>query len=174
MSLEPFRISHGWTYAPPDEMYVPRDPSRLWKAMRRFIASHPGGFIVHLGALELEFDLAPDLSTVFDKLPGVLEHLARGTPGGVELNFFEPGTALALELEREGESLKVRPRLGREPGARFDGLAEVEHRVAVRDFLCAWSGLMNAVLDAIASREPGLASDPELVEYRRRVTAVCA
>jgi hypothetical protein len=174
MSTEPFRIDHHWSPEAAGEPEPVRDPSPLWRAMRRFIGTRRGGFTLHVGALPLAFDLAPDLSTIFAELPGVLEHLASGAPGPVELDFFEPGSGLALELERDCDAIRIRPRRGDGIGARFRGLAEDEHRVPAREFLCAWGAFLGAVLDALAADDATLSAGPELGAYRRRIQGVCA
>src|SRR5919109_1278575 len=92
-----FKITYSWEkrsepYGFDEENYI--DWSMLFSCLRRFLALYDGTFLVRINEFDLHFDLEPDLSTIFEELPGVLETLTANTDSPVELHLFEQGTDL--------------------------------------------------------------------------------
>src|SRR4051812_13068698 len=115
-----FRISYRWV--PRQEpSYLPEfvDATPLFICLMRFISLHEGQFELHLGDDTLEFSFGPDLSSVFEELPDVLEALTSSSKYLVELYFFEQGTGLALLMEREGGVIEVKPELRSDASPSF-------------------------------------------------------
>ena len=137
--------------------------------LERFLAIYQGQFVVHINGLDLHFDLRPDLSTVFEELPDVLEALTSDTDSPVELHFFEQGTDLAFWLERHANTISIRFTKGSSVGRRFVDLPEATFFVPANVFLDEWIRVAQAVLDALLALQPDLASDESYQEYRNRL-----
>ena len=137
--------------------------------LERFLAIYAGQFVVSINDLGLHFDFRPDLSTVFEELPDVLEALTSDTDAPVELHFYEQGTDLAFWLERHANIISIRFTKGLSVGRRFVDLPEVTYSVPANVFLDEWIRFAQAVLDALLALQPDLASDESYQEYHNRL-----
>ncbi len=166
----PFAITAWWKPLRPASPFDPSHglagASPLFVALRHFLALYEGEFVVRVGDLHLRFDLRPDLSTVFEDLPGVLTALAADTAAAEELYFFEQGTDVAFLLERKGEVVTIRFRRGLTAGWEFDDLPEGPLAVAAGQFIGEWVLLARRVLQALVALEPGLDGDDSYRRYR--------
>jgi len=167
-----FKITYSWEkQSTPSrfeaEDYV--DVTPLVLCLERFLAIYEGQFVVHINDLDLHFDLRPDLSTVFEELPEVLEALTSDTDSPVELHFFEQGTDLSFWLERHANTISIRFGKGPSVGKRFADLPEATFSVPANVFLDEWIRFVQAVLDALLALQPDLANDESYQEYRNRL-----
>ena len=101
-----FKINYLWTqqndpWLSEEEEFT--DVSPLFLSLQQFLSLHEGTFQVQIDNLSIPFDLDPDLSTIFEEIPEVLEHLITESNLPTELDFFEQGTALCWKLERDGD-----------------------------------------------------------------------
>ena len=172
---ESFKITYSWEKQSTPSRFEEGDfvdVNALVLSLERFLAIYAGQFVVSIDDLDLQFELRPDLSTVFEELPDVLEALTSDTDAPVELYFFEQGTDLAFLLERHANTISIRFTKGPSVGRRFDDLPEATFSVPSKVFLAEWSRLAQAVLDALRDLQPDLASDQSYQEYRNRLRAL--
>lgn len=170
-----FEITYSWkprTPAQPFDEEDYQDASRLFLALRRFLARMEGQFLMRLGATALVFDLDPDLSTVFEELPGVLEALAGEAGVAVELSFFEQGTDLTLVLQRRGGDIEIRFQSGPSTGRRYADAPADPVLVSAPRFLEAWRALLGDVLGALRAVDPGLRNDQGYQDYVAKLAAI--
>jgi len=164
-----------WSVTPlararPDEDLV--DASELFVCLRRYLRSHHGTFSMRFNGVELQFDMDPDLSTVFEELPGILDAVAEDTNRPVDLYFFEQGTDLHLELDRRGDDLVIWPKKGPSAGKRFERIAERPHKVSGNEFVGEWLRFLGAILDALVCFEPLVERTPSYRSYSGRLAAL--
>ena len=170
-----FKIEYSWEKQSTPSRFVEGDfvdVNALVLCLERFLAIYAGQFVVSINDLDLQFDLRPDLSTVFEELPDVTGVLTSDTDAPVELYFFEQGTDLALLLERHANTISIRFTKGPSVGRRFVDLPETTFSVPAKVFLTEWSGFAQAALDALLDLQPDLASDESYQEYRNRLLAL--
>ncbi len=173
--MSAFKITYSWQQRSKplpfaEEDYV--DASVLFLALERFLAIHQGEFIVQVDNLRLHFDLDPDLSTVFEEIPAVLEDLTADTESPVELYFYEQGTDLALLIGRQKDAITLRFRKGPYTGKRFADLPETLFSAPAEVFMEEWIRFVRAILDAMTVLQPNLAQDESYREYRTRLLAL--
>ena len=170
-----FKITCKWEkrsepYRFDEEDYI--DWTMLFMSLRRFLALYDGPFLIRINEFDLDFDLEPDLSTIFEELPDVLEALSTNTDSPVELHFFEQGTDLIFWLERQADTISIRFVKGPSVGRRFADLPESLHSIPANIFLNEWVRFANAVLDALVELQPDLTGDQSYLEYRDRLQAL--
>jgi hypothetical protein len=144
--------------------------SATFGCMRRFIALYEGTFKVQVGEIVVSLDLDPDLSTIFEYLPGALKDLASGAYA--EICFFEQGTDLALELRRAGYETAIHFRVGDYAASQFRSLPQTEFRVSTVEFLSKWIAFARAVLAMLITIEPSLAEDESYRNYQEALSRV--
>lgn len=170
------RFQITWTIEPAAAMYPVEeeivDASELFIHFRRFLAHHRGEFTLRFGVVELKFNFTPDLSTVFEELPWLLESLENDTGEPIDLHFFEQGTDLALSLERHGESVTVRIRKGPAASKRFPRTPEEPVSVRARDFLGEWCRFLQQILDELARFEAQVQATACYRSYSARLARV--
>jgi hypothetical protein len=151
---------------PGDEL---ADASDVFLSLRRFLRAYQGVFTIWVGAVGAGFDLDPDLSTVFEDLPGVLEALAQDVSPAVLLHFFEQGTDLTVELERRN-SVRVRFLKGAYAGRRFDDLSSDACSVRPGEFFSEWLHFLRDIVDRVVRFDPATAGSFD--SYGRRLVAI--
>lgn len=93
--LTNFRIS--FTFNRLNEPLIPNaedfvKSESLLESLHHFLSYYRGEFELLIADRRLHFDFDPDLSTIFEELPYVLEQLTTDTTEPVYLDFFEQGT----------------------------------------------------------------------------------
>ena len=83
------------------------DATKLQFALLKFARSQNRYWSVLINELELLFQYNPDLTTIFDEIPDVLEELLRNGQTPAELYFFEQGTDLSLWFSRDEDTIWV-------------------------------------------------------------------
>jgi hypothetical protein len=172
--LTDFKITYSWEKRPDPEDFSENDYvdwSKIFQCLRRFLAFYKGEFVVHIGDLELYFDLDPDLSTIFEALPEVLESLTSDTVSLVVLDFFEQGTDIAFLLERHGETITLRFEKGLSVGYQFRGLPDTSFALSAITFLAEWIHFAEAILDALVALQPDIVNDESYRQYSARLIA---
>lgn len=164
-SILPRAEARSWTG---DEFI---DASELFRTFRRFLSRHQGEFALRFDSVELSFDLDPDLSTVFEDLPDVLESLTEDTREPVELDFFEQGTDIALNLARDGSLIAVRMEKGPAAGEGFE-LPDNVLFVVADEFLETWSLFLQDVLERLAAFDPSVKTTEDYRSYWTRIVGL--
>ena len=169
---ENFKIVYQWekrTQSLPfsEDDYV--DATKLFLSLRHFLSDFQGKFTLHVGRLELDFDIGPDLSTVFEELPSVLEQLTTETQTPVELYFFEQGTDLMFLLQRQGEIISLWIEKKSSVGVRFANIPNRVVSISATDFLKEWIQFIKAVLNSLLDLDPTLMNDESYQMYLKRL-----
>ena len=170
-----FNITYSWKKQSTPSRFEAEDyadVTALVLCLERFLAIYMGQFVARLNDLDMHFDLRPDLSTIFEELPDVLEALTSDTTAPVELYFFEQGTDLTFWLERHANAISIRLAKGQSVGKRFADLPEATFSVPANVFLDEWIRFAQAVLDALLALQPDLANDESYQEYRDRLLSL--
>ena len=165
---EPFRIAWSWRPRPRPEKFSEKDytdASELYMGLRQLLANTIGSFTLEFGPLRLEFEIDPDLSIVFEDLPGLLQALATGQGAIPKLYFAEQGTDLKLLFDRQGDDLAVRFQKGYSVGEGFANLPEAAPAVSAATFASEWTRFLREVLDEIISVRPGVKDDESYEEF---------
>jgi hypothetical protein len=137
--------------------------------LERFLALYEGTFLVRINEFDLNFYLNPDLSTIFEELPDVLETLMSNTDSPVGLHFFEQGTELSFWMERHADTINIRIVDDLIDGKRSTNLPASVLPIPANVFLNEWVRFANAVLDALIALQPDLTGDQSYQEYRDRL-----
>jgi hypothetical protein len=173
--MSTFTITYSWysrsqprSFATED--YV--DASRVFLALRRFLATVQGEFVVQVGNCTLRFALDPDLSTVFEEMPLVLEQLRMDTPAPIELAFYEQGTDLTWWVERHGATISLRFAKGAYSGKRFHDLPSSPFAIPAEVFVEEWRRFLLSVLDALVVLDTTLERDDTYRAYRTCLLSV--
>ncbi|HKX28673.1 MAG TPA: hypothetical protein VJ302_13320 [Blastocatellia bacterium] len=145
------------------------DATALFVRLKQFSVDHHGEFAIHVNDLELRFDLDPDLSTIFEELPDVLEKLTSETTTPVDLNFFEQGTDLTFWMERKADHINVRFECGPYADKSFSKLPDLTFPISARMFLEEWIHFAQLILKALEDSHPKLIHDDSYREYRDRL-----
>jgi hypothetical protein len=171
-----FKITYNWEkrsepYDFDEEDYL--DATVLFICLERFLALYDGTFLVRINEFDLLFYLDPDLSTIFEKLPDVLEALKADTDSPVRLHFFEQSAELSFWMERQADKINIRLvdelRGSDKPSTE---LPTSVFSVPANVFLNEWVRFVNAVLDALIGLQPDLTGDQSYQEYRDRLLAL--
>jgi hypothetical protein len=171
-----FKITYRWEKRSDPQYFDEEDfvdATVLYICLRRFLALYEGTFLIRINEFDLHFYLRPDLSTIFEELPDVLEALTANTDSPVRLYFFEQGTELSFWLERQADTIHIRmvDEL-RGNDKRDTELPTSVMSVPANVFLNEWARFVNAVLDALVALQPDLAGDQSYQEYRDRLLAL--
>ncbi len=148
------------------------DVSTIFLSLQHFLSLHEGTFQVQIDNLSIPFDLDPDLSTIFEEIPEVLEHLTTETELPTELDFFEQGTDLCWKLKRDGDKISVRFIKGSEAGMPYRNLPDETIWLDAQVFITEWSNFIQAVLIALAELEPNLIEEESYQEYKSRLKSL--
>jgi hypothetical protein len=163
-----FKITYSWEKRSTAERFDEDDyvdVTRLFIGLRRFIALYEGHFVLHIAGYDLYFEFSPDLSTVFEELPVILESLTKQTREPVSLDFFEQGTDIRLIMERKGEDIHISFSGGDYMGDRFRDLPAGPLVVPAKEFLSEWLRFLRGILAALADVDPHLRADESYTDY---------
>lgn len=162
-----FKISYSWKQQNDpwlhEEEFI--DVSPLFLSLQRFLSLYEGTFQVQVDDLSILFDLDPDLSTIFNEIPVVLEHLATETQSQIELDFFEQGTDLCWKLERDGDKISVRFIKGSEAGVPYRNLPDETFWLDAHVFITEWSNFIQSLLIVLTELQPNLIKEESYQEY---------
>lgn len=144
----------------------------LLESLHHFLSYNRGEFELLIADRRLHFDFDPDLSTIFEELPYVLEQLTTDTTEPVYLDFFEQGTDLMLLLERRGVAVTIRFYIGDYAGCQFRDLSDIGFEVRANEFLAEWCRFAKTVLAALSELQPEVTSAVEFQDYSARLDAI--
>lgn len=118
----------------------------------------------------LQFNYRPDLTTVFFKLPDMLEFIIYNELGQYSLYFYEQGTDLALIIENCGTYVTLL--LKKYEYSRF-GLLPTEKMLVQKDVFCrSWIKFIRKVLKEVAEDNPDYIADISLTDYQNTIDEV--
>lgn len=165
--------SYGWEkLSEPYNFLEMVDTTRVSVALDYFLSIYAGDFVIYINGSGARFDLHPDLSTIFKKIPLVLEQLTTDTESPVEFDFFEQGTDVGMLMERQGTQITVRFETAPGSGQRFKFLPDTKIPVLADEFLEQWLQFVRAVLDALVDLQPDLINDKSYLEYCSQLDVV--
>lgn len=162
------RLREPLTFNPED--YAEWGP--LFQSLRHFLSYYQGEFELQIADRCLHFEFDPDLSTIFEDLPSVLDRLTTDTTEPVYLDFFEQGTDLMLLLERRGVAVTIRFYIGDDAGRQFRDLPEFGFEVRATEFLVEWCRFAKAILAALGELQPEVTSTSEFQDYSAHLAAI--
>lgn len=168
-----FKITYRWErrsdpWLSEEEEFT--DVTPLFLGLQHFLSLYNGRFEVQIDNLTIPLDFDPDLSTIFNELPDVLEHLTSEKESPIELDFFEEGTALCWILERSDEVISVRLIKGSDAGTPYKDLPDKTFWVEANLFLSEWIYFIKVVLVALTELQPNLIEEESYQEYTTRLT----
>ncbi|BAZ16003.1 hypothetical protein NIES4071_78760 [Calothrix sp. NIES-4071] len=168
-----FNISYWWEkLSEPDYFLEIVDATKIFASLNYFMKRYKGQFIISVQEHDACFDLRPDLSTIFEDIPLVLEKLTKDTHSPVEFDFFEQGTDVGMLMERQGDLVKVRFEITEASAMKFQFLPNTNILVSVWEFLGQWLQFIKAILDAMVELQPELMKDESYKEYITHLRAV--
>lgn len=168
-----FKISYYWEkLSEPNYFLEIVDANKIFVSLSYFLSRYKGQFIISVQEHDACFDLRPDLSTIFEDIPLVLEKLTKDTHSPVEFDFFEQGTDVGMLMERQGDIIKVRFETTEASAMKFQFLPDTNILVSAWEFLGQWLQFIRAVLDAIVELQPELVLDESYKQYTMHLTAV--
>jgi len=155
-----------------DGQYGVSGLSKLQFALWEFAANHNHYWSMFINGLELPFEFNPDLTTIFDDIPDVLEALLQDGKEAIELYFFEQGTNLSLRFRRDGEKIFVEFKDVETSGKRFRQLPTEPQAISAFDFHSAWFLFLDKLLKTLIQRNPRLAYERSYLDYIYRVDKI--
>jgi hypothetical protein len=167
--MSTFTITYSWHLRSQPRPFATEDyvdASRVFLALRRFLATVQGEFVIQVENYTLPFALDPDLSTIFEEIPTVIEHFGKDTTTPVELAFYEQGTDLTWWVERHGATITLRFAKGGYSGKRFQNLPISPFVIPAEVFVEEWRRFLLSVLDALAVLDTSLERDDTYRAYR--------
>ena len=118
---------------------------------------------------EVPLALRPDLTSVFDELPGALATLKNEENVSVELDFFEQGTEVGVWMHRIGDKIHIRFETCPGSGEQYQSLSEKEFPVSAHQFFQQWRAFLKAILAAIAEARPEATRDASYAQYHEAI-----
>jgi hypothetical protein len=168
-----FEISYWWeTLSEPSYFLEIVDATKISIALDYFLSLYEGQFMIRVEGHEACFDLRPDLSTIFEEIPLVLERLTTNTESPVEFDFFEQGTDVGMLMERREDKITICFETAPGSGQRFKFLPDDRIPVPANEFLEQWLQFIRSVLDALVKLQPELVNDESYQKYRTRLDIV--
>ncbi|MBI1926590.1 hypothetical protein HYR99_20405 [Candidatus Poribacteria bacterium] len=174
MSIKTFDIQYkgfakNWHFDENDVV----DVTELQLALLKFATGKNRYWSIFINGLELPFQYSPDLTTIFDEIPDVLEELLQNRKAPVELYFFEQGTDLSLWFSRDREMILVTFEKHEFCGKPYDHLSESEPQaISIVEFYSAWFRFLDELLALLVQENPHLAEAPSYLEYKYRIEQI--
>ncbi|MFQ6040531.1 MAG: hypothetical protein ACE5PV_06705, partial [Candidatus Poribacteria bacterium] len=89
------------------EEYGADGMTKLELALWKFATEHNRHWSIFINGMELPFEYEPDLTTIFNEIPEVLELLLQENKEPAILDFFEQGTSIVLSMKRKNDTIWV-------------------------------------------------------------------
>lgn len=168
MMVLPFEIKYSWKvrekpYRFSVDEYV--DVTPLVLCLEEFLSLFEGTFTIRVGEVEAVFDLKPDLSTIFEELPRMIEAITTNPNTSTDIDFYEQGTEIILRLLKKKENVLIEFIAGDTTSVKLSHLNGKSFLITTRDFLYAWRTFVLAVLDQLIKLCPGLIHDESYRNY---------
>ena len=149
------------------------DVTELQIALLKFATGKNRYWSIFINGLELPYQYSPDLTTIFDDIPDVLEDLLQNGKEPVELYFFEQGTDLSLWFVRDGETIWITFEKHGFCGKPYEHLPENEPQTILAvDFYSAWFLLLDELLESLVKETPHLAESQSYLDYKYRLEQI--
>lgn len=149
------------------------DTTELQMALLKFATGKNRYWSIFINELELPYQYSPDLTTIFDDIPDVLEDLLQNGKEPVELYFFEQGTDLSLWFARDGETIWVTFEKHGFCGKPYEHLPEDEAQaILTLDFYFAWFLFLDELLESLVKENPHLAESQSYLDYKYRLEQI--
>lgn len=157
----------------PFEEYGADGITKLELTLWKFATEYNRRWSIFINEEELPFEYEPDLTTIFNEIPEVLELLLKENEEPAILDFFEQGTSIVLSMKRKNDIIWVEfqktPPL---TGKRFNHIPEEPQPVLVRDFYEAWFQFLDEILQTLTRQEHNLKTDPSYIYYSSRINKI--
>ena len=157
----------------PFEEYGIDGITKLELALWKFAEEHNRHWSIFINGVELPFEYEPDLTTIFNEVPDVLELLLKQNEEPAILDFFEQGTSIALSMKRKNDTIWIEcqktPPL---TGKRFNHIPEEPQPVLVCDFYEAWFQFLDEILKTLTRQEHNLEIDLNYIYYSNRINKI--
>jgi hypothetical protein len=168
-----FEISYWWEKLKKTSYFVEMvDATRVFISLNYFLSIYEGEFTIHVQGHNACFNLRPDLSTIFEDIPIVLEKLTIDTESQVEFDFFEQGTDVGIIIERQGDKIQIRFDISPGSSPNFQFLPESKFTVPAEEFIEQWLRFIRAILNALVDLQPELLNDKSYQEYYTRLNNI--
>jgi len=162
-------LAKSWPFEEDDVV----DVTELQIALLKFATGKNRYWSIFINGLELPYQYSPDLTTIFDDIPDVLEDLLQNGKEPVELYFFEQGTDLSLWLVRDRETIWVTFEKHGFCGKPYERLPEDEPRaISTVDFYSAWFFFLDELLESLLQDNPRLAGTQSYLDYKYRLEQI--
>jgi hypothetical protein len=142
----------------------------LAKALFKLVYSTSCRWCVEIGDYAIEFGCDPDLVTVFDRIPDMLEHIDRRGRGYYGLYFFEQGTDLNMRVRAVGEDVEISFQRFDQAGRRR--LPKGPVRVSADAFLRGWVRFAAEVLRRVVAVAPEFCAGDDYQQYCDRLDRI--
>ena len=157
----------------PFEEYGTDDITKLELALWKFAEEQNRHWSIFINEEELPFEYEPDLTTIFNEIPEVLELLLQENKEPAILDFFEQGTSIVLSMKRKNDTIWVEfQKTSPLTGKRFDHLPEEPQPVLVRDFFEAWFQFLDDILKTLTRQEHNLETELSYMYYSNRINKI--
>ena len=149
------------------------DVTELQIALLKFATGKNRYWSIFINGLELPYQYSPDLTTIFDDIPDVLDDLLQNGREPVELYFFEQGTDLSLWFVRNGEAIWVTFEKHGFCGKPYEHLPEYESQAILSvDFYSAWFLFLDELLESLVKENRHLAEAQSYLDYKYRLEQI--
>ncbi len=118
----------------------------------------------------LQFNYRPDLTTIFCKLPEMLEYVVQNEVAQYDLYFYEQGTDLSILIENLGSYLALS--LKKYEYSRFDLLPTDKMFVSKEIFCKNWIKFMRKVLREVTEDNPDYIPDVSFKDYQNTIAEI--
>jgi len=161
--------ARNWPF---DGQYGVSGLSKLQFALWKFAANQNHDWSLFINGIELPFEYNPDLTTIFDDIPDVLEYLLQDGKEAVELFFFEQGTNLSIWFRRDSETIIIELKDVETSGKRFRHLPTEPQTISAFDFYSAWFLFLDKILKTLIQQNPQLAYARSYLDYKYRIDKI--
>ena len=162
-------VAPNWPFEESDVV----DASELQLALLKFATGKNRYWSIFINGLELPFQYSPDLTTIFNEIPDILEELLQNGKKPVELYFFEQGTDLSLWFSRDEEMIWVAFEKHGFCGKPFGHLPEAKPQViSTVEFYSAWFYFLDELLSSLVQENSHVAEALSYLEYKYRINLI--
>jgi len=119
-------------------------------------------FIV-INDYRFQFNYRPDLTTIFFKLPEMLEYVAANESGAFNLYFYEQGTDINISMTNVGTSVSLD--FEKYEYSRFERIPAGKIQIRKQVFLRGWLKFIRKILREVVEECPEVADDEYFIDY---------
>jgi len=149
------------------------DVTELQMALLKFATNKNRYWSIFINGLELPYQYSPNLTTIFDDIPDVLEDLLQNGSEPVELYFFEQGTDLSLWFVQDKETIWISFEKHGFCGKPYEHLPENRPQaISAIDFYSAWFFFLDELLESLLKEDLRLAESQSYSDYKYRLEKI--